>query len=282
MKTGLVLEGGGMRGFYTLGVLDAFMDSGINFDYVVGVSAGAAHALTYLSGQHGRGLRVTLKYVADPRYLSFRNLIKEKSAFGMDFIFNVLPHGDDPFDYEAFNASKAEYYAGATNIETGQVRYFSKDEMGEFFLPVQASSSLPLISVPVEINGKKYMDGGIGDPIPIGRALLDGCDKIVVVLTRPRTYEKAPESFKGAYTRLYKKYPAFVDTINRRHLVYKAEQKQTAELEKNGKAVVIAPAEGKMNIGRFEKNHDKLRALYDHGYDCTMAQIDKINALFTE
>ncbi len=281
MKTGLVLEGGGMRGFFTLGVLDAFMDSGIMFDYIVGVSAGAAHALTYLSGQNGRGFRITLKYVADPRYLSMRNLIKEKSAFGMDFIFNVLPHfSEEPFDYEAFKASNAEYRVGATNIETGKTRYFNKNELGELFLPVQASSSLPLISSPVEINGKKYMDGGISDPIPIKRALLDGCDKLVIVLTRPKNYVKKPEGFKAAYSKIYKKYPAFVDTINRRHFVYKSEQQLAEKLEKEGRAVIIAPESDKVNIGRFEKNQNKLRALYEHGYDCTMAKIGEINAFF--
>ncbi|MDP4117797.1 MAG: patatin family protein [Bacillota bacterium] len=282
MKTGLVLEGGGMRGFFTIGVLDGFMDCGLSFDYIVGVSAGAAHALSYISGQYGRGLRANLDYISDPRYLSMHNLLRDRSIFGMDFIFRELPSEIDPLDYDTLASSTVEYKVGATNIETGKIRYFSKEELGDDFLALRASTSLPFVAQPVEIDGKKYMDGGIGDPIPVRRALLDGCDKIVVVLTRSVGYKKKPQSFRRAYTSYYRKYPAYVKLMDCRHKVYSAQQKLVSALEKEGKAVVIAPSASNTNTNHFEKRRDVLLKLYEHGYNTACEKFKEITALFKE
>lgn len=191
MKTGLVLEGGGLRGIYTVGVLDVLMEEELFPDYAVGVSAGAANAVSYLSGQKGRGYRVNTQYLGDKRYMSLSNLIRKHSLFGMDLIFDEIPNALDTLDYEAIQRSPIEFYTGVTSCEDGQALYFGKEYLANNCDLLCASASIPIISRPVEIDGIPCVDGGVADPIPVQKALDDGCEQIVAVLTQPRGYRQS-------------------------------------------------------------------------------------------
>jgi predicted patatin/cPLA2 family phospholipase len=266
MKTGLVLEGGGMRGLYTTGVLDRLMDEQITFDYVIGVSAGACNAVSYLSGQRGRSYRINTRYIGDKRYAGLENLIKTRSVFGMDFLFDTIPNELDPFDYEAFFASPCEFFCVATDVETGRPAYFGRQDIRRGGTAVlRASSSIPCFSPVVEYNRRFYLDGGASDPIPVRRAFSDGCDRVVALLTRPRDYRKRSEPLRALYRRLYRDHPAMVGLLDRRHLLYNRTLDDIAALEREGRVLVIAP-EKALEVGRFEKNPARLRAAAWQGY----------------
>ena len=254
-----------MRGLYTAGVLDYFMDQGIEFDYCIGVSAGACHATSYLSKQRGRSFRINTAYLSDGRYVGVKNFFKTGSMFGMDFIFDEIPHKLDPFDYDTFLKTKCEFYAGVTDVQTGKPAYFGIEAMNHDTTVLRASSAIPVFSPIVEFRGRKFLDGGTSDPIPVKKALADGCDKLVIVLTQHRDYVKSPEKFRAVYRHLYGRYPEMVATLDRRYQVYREAKELAFELEKNGKAIVIAP-EHPVGLDRFEKDITKLRALYDEGY----------------
>ena len=265
MKIGLVLEGGGMRGLYTNGVLDCLMDNHSEADYVIGVSAGACSGVSYVSGQRGRSYRVNTGYVDDKRYVGFESLVKTKSMFGMDFIFDEIPNHLDPFDYEAFLASPMEFVTGVTDADTGRPVYFTKEAVrpGDSTL-LRASSSIPVFSPVVEFMGGRYLDGGTSDPIPVQKALDDGCDRVVVVLTRDRSYEKSPEGIRPVYRHIFHDSPGMVRTLDTRHEVYNRELDKVRRLEREGRAIVIAP-DRPVTIGRFEKDMKKLEDLYKTG-----------------
>ena len=265
MKRGLVLEGGGMRGVFSTGVLDCFLDHHISFDYCIGVSAGACHATSYLSRQRGRSFRVNTAYLEGGKYVSVRNFFKTGSAFNMDFIFDEVPHKLDLFDYDTFLSSPCVFYARVTDVETGKPAYFGRELMDHDGTVLRASSAIPVFSPIVEFQGRKYLDGGTSDPIPVEKALADGCDALVVVLTQDRGYEKSPEKFRAVYKWLYRKYPAMVDTLDNRHKVYNSTRRRVFSLEKEGKATVIAP-EKPVDLSRFERDLSRLKALYNQGY----------------
>ncbi len=269
MKTGLVLEGGGMRGIYTVGVLDVFLDHQINFDYIIGVSAGAGNAASYISHQRGRGYHVDTAYVKDKRYIGIDPLLHKKSMFGLDFIYDTIPQELDPFDYDAFHADKSEFVTVVTDAETGKAVYFGKEHIiGKDFTVMKASAALPMFTPPVEYQGKKYFDGGAADSIPVERALQDGCDRLVIVLTRKRGYVKKPESMKSVYARMLKDYPHMIETLDNRHIVYNASLERCYELEKEGKAVIIAP-EYPLVVDKFSTDTEKLEHCYMEGMrDC--------------
>lgn len=270
-KIGLVLEGGGMRGLYTAGILDALLDNGVQMDYGAGVSAGACNGVSYVSGQRGRSFRVNTEFLKDPRYLSFHSFLKTRSLFGMDFIFREIPERLIPFDYDAFLASSCEFHIGVTDVRTGKPRYFDKSHMNRQCTVLMASSSLPLFSPPVEYEGKLYLDGGVTDPIPVKKALADGCDKVIVILTRPRGFIKKPEAHRGLYTRLLKKWPAMVRALDMRHDVYNQTLLALGRLELEGRALVLAPSKA-LSVSRFEKKLPNLKQAYDLGYaDCLEA-----------
>ena len=186
MKIGLVLEGGGMRGLFTAGVLDYLSDINAQPDYCIGVSAGACNGVSFVSGQRGRNKRINIEYAGDKRYVSLRNLFRQKSMFGMDFIFNDIPDKLDPFDYQAFAASPIAFVTGVSDVETGKPTYFSKEAIQHDSTVLRASSSIPVFSPIVSFRGGKYLDGGTTDPIPVRKAMTDGRDKVIVVLTRDR------------------------------------------------------------------------------------------------
>ncbi|MDD2955645.1 MAG: patatin family protein [Oscillospiraceae bacterium] len=276
MKTGLVLEGGGMRGLYTIGVLDAFMDAGVSFDYVVGVSAGACNGVSYLSGQRGRNLRIDLAYGSDKRYVSLRNFFKTGSMFGMDFIFDEIPHKLDLFDYDAFFANPCEFVTGVTDVETGGPVYFDKSHLRPNDCTIlRASSAIPIFSPMVEYAGKKYLDGGTSDPIPVKKALEDGCSRVVVVLTQARDYIKKPESFRPVYRHLFRKFPAMVETLDHRYEAYNASTAFVRELEAQGRALVIAP-DTSLGMSRFEHDPEKFKEVYARGLKDSQKQFDAL------
>ncbi len=264
MKIGLVLEGGGMRGLYTVGVLDCMMDRGFKADYVVGVSAGACNGVSYISGQRERGYKINTAYLGDKRYLSIQNFIKNKSMFGMDFIFDEIPHKLIPFNYNAFSASPIDFWTGVTDVETGKPVYFKKNAIFRGSNVLRASSAIPVFSPMVEIDNKKYLDGGTSDPIPVRKAIADGCDLVIVVLTRDRSYRKTPEKFQTIYKRMYCNYPHMIETIDNRHRIYNETLEYVRELEYLGKAVIIAPSTPVL-LSRFERNLHKLHSLYEEG-----------------
>lgn len=242
MKTGLVLEGGGLRGIYTVGVLDVMMEQGLFPDYAVGVSAGAANAVSYLSGQKGRGYRVNMEYLGDKRYMSLSNLIRKRSLFGMDLIFDEIPNSLDVLDYDAIQRSPIEFYTGVTSCEDGRALYFGKEYLTHDCNLLCASASIPILSQPVEIDGIPCVDGGVADPIPVQKALDDGCDQIIAVLTQPRGYRQSPMRMRPAYHRMLRRYPRLVQTLDRRHTVYNACLAQLEQLEHCLRAFVIAPS----------------------------------------
>lgn len=277
-KIGLVLEGGGMRGLYTVGVLDRFLDHQIMADYVVGVSAGACHGVSYVSKQRGRSYQVNTDYLEDKRYASLSNYMKTKSVFGMDFIFDEIPHKLNLFDYESFLDSPCEFFAGVTNVQSGKPVYFDKQTMNNDATVLRASSSIPVFSPIVEYKGGQYLDGGTSDPIPVKKAIEDGCDKVIIVLTQNRGYEKQPEKFRMIYKRFFKNYPQMIDLLDHRHELYNETLRYIDELEEKGDAIVIAPS-GPMDISRFEKNKAHLDRLYEMGMqdvEAALQQIEKI------
>ncbi|HCM24911.1 MAG TPA: patatin family protein [Ruminococcaceae bacterium] len=280
MSVGLVLEGGGMRGAYTAGVLDEFMKHEIYFPAVYAVSAGACCALSYLSGQYERNKNIFYNYVSDKRYVSVHNLRKNGSLFGFDFIFGTLFYDLVPFDAHAFRSSKIHLMVGATDLKTGRAAYFGKEEMDEHFLPVQASSSLPFLSNIIKINNRPYLDGGISAPIPYERSLLDGNGKNVVVLTRDRSFRKrSAPSYPHSFINVrYREYPAFVRALLSQSDLYNGELDFISRQEQAGTMVVIRPSQP-IDISRYEKNQETLMRLYQMGRQDTQAKLTEIQKL---
>ncbi len=266
IESGLVVEGGGMRGIYTAGVLDFFMEKNIYFDDCYGVSAGACHLSSYLSKQRGRSLKVTLDYINDKRYCSINSLIKTGDMFGVEMLYNRIPNELVLYDYETFNKFKGNFYSVVTNCKTGKAEYMKIQDMKKDIVNVRASSSLPLLSRIVEINGEEYLDGGITDSIPIKKSIEDGQHKNVVILTRDKTYRKSKASFLNIFKIKYKKYPNLVKAIEDRYKMYNNTIDFIEEKRKNGEVFVIQP-KGPVNISRVEKDKTKLKDLYDEGYN---------------
>ncbi|WP_330376025.1 patatin-like phospholipase family protein [Terrisporobacter othiniensis] len=266
IESGLVVEGGGMRGIYTAGVLDFFMEKNIYFDDCYGVSAGACHLSSYLSKQIGRSLKVTLDYINDKRYCSINSLIKTGDMFGVEMLYNRIPNELVLYDYETFNKFKGNFYSVVTNCKTGKAEYMKIQDMKEDIVTVRASSSLPLLSRIVEINGEEYLDGGISDSIPVKKSIEDGHRKNVVILTRDKTYRKSKASFLNIFKIKYKKYPNLIKAIEDRYKMYNDTIDFIEEKRKSGEVFVIQPKEP-VNISRVEKDKTKLKALYDEGYN---------------
>lgn len=276
-KLGLVLEGGGMRGIYTAGVLDFFLDKQIDVDGVIGVSAGACHATSYLSKQRGRNYRVNTKYLGTKEYLSLTSLIKTGSLFGMEFMFHKIPEELEPYDYDVFNQSKTEYITVATDLNTGDADYHIIKDMHKEIDYIQASSSLPLLSKVVSIDGKELMDGGCSDSIPFQYMMGRGYDKNIVVLTQCASYRKGKNNLLPIIRHNYKKYPNVITALANRHIRYNKALDELEALEKAGKIFVIRPSKP-VNISRVEKNLDKLQALYEEGYQDAQNQYEALKA----
>jgi predicted patatin/cPLA2 family phospholipase len=264
---GLVLEGGGMRGVYSAGVLEYFLEREIFFPYVIGVSAGACNAASYLSRQKGRNHTVNIKYATDPRYLSWRNFVKKREIFGMDFIFNEIPNSLVPYDYEAFYSNQSEFVIGTTDCLTGKPVYYAKKDYGSEMLTVlKASSSLPLIAPEVSYNDRVLLDGGISDPIPIKKAQTDGYKKNIVILTQNIDYEKKPTRYQFLIKRLYPNYKGLQKAIETRYKTYNDTISHINQEEKSGNIIVLRPKEP-LEVGRLERDPRKLERLFNRGYE---------------
>lgn len=263
MRVGLVLEGGGMRGLYTAGVLDAFIDAGIRVDGVVSVSAGALFGLNFLSGQRGRALRYNKKYAGHPNYMGFRSWLKTGNMVNKEFTYYEIPMKLDIFDQEAFAQTNVPFYAVATDVETGKPEYFKIDHVFEQMEILRASSALPIVSKMVEWQGKKYLDGGLSDSIPFEFARSLGFDKLIVLLTRPADYRKKASRGR-AYKLLYRKYPNFVKVASKRYQQYNDSLDKVEALENDKQLFAIRPSQT-VEIGRLEKNPDKFDQIYKLG-----------------
>lgn len=275
-RTGLVLEGGGVRGIYTAGVLDVFMEHGLGFDGVIGVSAGAIHACSYLSGQKGRSIRYYRKYVSDPRFMSLRSWLRTGDIVGADFCYHELPDKLDIYDHEAFLQNRTPYYAVCTDVETGKPEYVRLTDMRGQIEYLRASASLPYFSRIVALDGRKYLDGGCSDSIPVEAFRRMGYQRNVVVLTRDRSYRKSPEMTALAKL-VYRKYPAFIRALEERHTMYNAQVALVEKLEQEGSVFVIRP-DSPLEIGRLESNPEKVQQVYDRGCADARAAIDRLKA----
>ena len=263
MKTGLVLEGGGVRGIYTAGVLDVFMENSISFDGIIGVSAGAIHAVSYLSGQKGRSIRYYKNYCRDYRFMSFKSFIRTGDVVGVDFCYHELPEKLDVFDNAAFMKNKTPFYAVCTNVTTGKPEYIRVTDAFKEIDYIRASASLPYFSRIVEIGTKKYLDGGCTDSIPLTAFKKMGYEKNVVILTRDIEYRKKAEM--RPLTKLcYRKYPEFCKALLHRHEMYNRQVEEIMEAEKSGEIFVIRP-EVSLDIGRMETNPKKIELVYNRG-----------------
>ena len=263
---GLILEGGGMRGVYTAGILDFFLDKEIEFKEIYGVSAGSCHACSYLSKQRGRAFDVNVQYLDDPQYCSVRSLVKTGNLFGAEMLYHTIPDKLNQYDYDTFMKYQGKFYAVLTNCVTGEPVYYPVREMHKDISAIQASSSLPLVSKMVWIEGVPYLDGGISDSIPLEQSLKNGNKWNVVILTRDSSYRKSPNSMMPLIKARYKKYPKLVEQMKNRHLHYNRTLKLIEKGEKAGKVFVIRPKKP-VEIGRIEKNREKLTKLFNEGYE---------------
>ena len=273
---GLVLEGGAMRGIFSCGVMDVLMENGIKFDAAAGISAGAVFGCNYKSKQIGRAVRYNKMYGKDKRYCSIKSLLTTGDLYGAEFCYNTLPNELDIFDRVTFSQNPMRFYIGATNVETGKIEYHKCTNGGkEDLLWMRASASMPVVSKPVEINGKKYLDGGITDPIPYRIMEQLGYDRMVVILTQPKDYKKKKSAALPLMQILLGKYPKTVRAMKRRHLIYNAQTEEIKRLEKEGKIYVIRP-EKPLGIKRTEGDPVKLEKVYQLGRTAGTKQLKRI------
>lgn len=262
---GLVIEGGGLRGIFAAGVLDYFLDQKIRFDNVIGVSAGACHACSFVCGQRGRAFATSTDYLDRWEYCSLRSLRKTGNMFGEEFIYHRIPEELYPIDNEAFKNSGIRFQAVMTDCETGKPAYPQIRDMFDDVDYILASGSLPFLAKMVELDGRKYMDGGISDSIPLAQSIRQGNEKNVVILTRPRDYQKSPSRVVPLLKLKYRAYPGLIRALKNRHKVYNETLALIRREEARGRCFVIAPM-GDLKIGRTEKDLKKLKKAYDEGY----------------
>lgn len=281
MKIGLVLEGGSFRTIFSTGVWDAFLEEDVMLDYVVGVSAGIAYGVSYVSRQPRRNLDILTNYVNDKRYMGVRNLLNPKNRcyWGLDFAYNTIPNRLIPFDYDAFAAYPGQVEAVVTNMETGQAEYLPVPrDQGDNFKLLQATCALPLLFPVYHIDGKPVMDGGAADAIPFRRAFEQGCDKVVVCLTHERQYTRRPEKLQPVIDRSYgKRYPRFCETMRGRADKYNADRAELFQLERQGKALIFAPltTEG---FSRVERDVTRIKTMWEDGHHQAQKRMEEVRA----
>lgn len=278
--TGLVLEGGAIRTIYASGVCDGLLSQNIRADYVVGVSAGIAYGVSYVSGQEGRNLKILERFVNDGRYMGLRNLLSPRNHhcyFGLDFTYDEIPNYLVPFDYSAYDRFPGKVEAGVTNLLTGRTDYYPMRCDDRRLILLRASCAMPLLFPVYEINGKPYLDGGVGDGVPFRRAFEQGCDKVVVVLTRERSFYRSPEKLQEAICWRYRHYPEFCRAIRTRAERYNRDHAQLLELERQGKVFLFAPKNTR-GFSRGERDLSKIRALWQEGRDEAVARADALRS----
>lgn len=280
MKTGLVLEGGAFRTIFSSGACDGLLAADIMPDYCVGVSAGIAYGVSYISKQSGRNLEILTRYANDKRYMGVKNVLRpgnHRCYFGLQFTYDTIPNELIPFDYETFAAFPGEVEAVVTNMDTGKAEYLPVPKRDEHFELLQATCALPFLFPVYHINGKPYMDGGAADAIPYDHAVEKGCDRVVVILTRERSYIRKQESLQPLIDRFYRKYPKFCDTMRRRADDYNACRGRLFRLEREGKVLIIAP-KCTRGFSRTERDVEKIKALYQDGYQQAVDRQEEIRA----
>lgn len=276
MKTGLVLEGGAMRGMYTAGVLDVMMEHQIQVDGMVGVSAGAVFGCNFKSKQIGRTIRYNKKYCRDPRYSGVRSFLKTGDFFGTEFCYHEIPEHLDPFDEETFEKDPMEFYVVATDVHTGNPVYHKCETgLGKDLEWMRASASMPLVSRVVSVDGYDLLDGGISDSIPVGWFYKKGYKKNIVVLTRDRNYRKKKNRMIPLFHMMLKEYPQLARAMRTRHLMYNQQLRLVEKMEQAGKALVIRPSR-EIEISRTESNPDKLEEVYQLGRQDAEKKIKEI------
>ena len=279
MKIGLVLEGGALRTIFSTGVFDAMLEKNLMADYVVGVSAGIAYGVSYVSKQPRRNLEILSRFANDRRYMGLKNLIDRhnRSYFGLEFSYETIPNQLVPFDYDTFAAFPGKVEAGVTNLETGQAEYKEVPRRDEKFLLLQATCAMPLMFPIYWIDGKPYLDGGAAEAVPYRRAFEQGCDRAVVILTKPRSFVRRPEKLLPLIERKYRDYPNFCRTMEERAERDNRSRQELFRLEREGKVLVLAP-ESLHGVSRIERDVEKLRMLWGEGYQQGMENIERIRA----
>lgn len=278
-KSGLVLEGGGTRAIYTSGVLDAFMENDITFPYVIGVSAGTCNGASFLGKSLHRQHDITINYSGDKRYMSIKNMLRTGEYLGSEWIFNDLSYDLSPLDQDTFDNSNSVFCCVVTNAKTGKAEYLYPDSLRPRGCPeIRASCSLPIATKGCEIGGELYFDGGLADSIPLERALDDGCQKAVVILTQHKGYHKSPMNPK--LKKAFKKYPKIGEAIVNRHIVYNRQLEFVKKMQEQGLAYVIQPS-APLDCPTLEKSKAKLESIYQLGYKKGIKVIDEVRA-FTE
>lgn len=277
-KKGLILEGGAMRGLFTCGVLDVFLENGITFDGAAGISAGATFGCNFKSRQIGRALRYNKKYSKDWRYCSFRSLIRTGDLYGAEFCYHTIPEKLDPFDTETFKNDPLEFYIGATDIETGKAVFHKCIDGGDTDIEwMRASASMPVVSNVVSVDGYRMLDGGIVCPVPYEYMEQQGYNRNVIVLTRPRGYVKKKSPIVPLVKLVLKDYPEVAKAMAARHTAYNHQMYEIALKEARGEAIVIRPPED-LGIGRTEKDPDELERVYQMGRSEALRRLSEIKA----
>lgn len=278
MNYGLVLEGGAMRGLFSAGVIDVLMEHDIGFDSIAGVSAGAAFGCNYKSKQPGRVIRYNMRYADDKRFCSVSSLIKTGDMFGAEFCYDTIPNKLDVFDKETYDNNPVKFYAVCTDAETGEPVYTLLDKADDLsFRWIRASASMPLVSRPVLIEGRHYIDGGITDSIPLEFMMKSGCEKNVVVLTQTRDYSKEKASMLPLMKLSLRKFPKTYEAIKRRHIMYNRTRDMIFEEERSGNALIICPDE-KLPIGRIEHDPEVMKKAYEIGRKAAESRLEELKA----
>lgn len=278
-KIGLVMEGGAMRGLFTAGVIDVWMEHDLKFDSVTGVSAGATFGCNYLTHQPGRALRYCIRFCRDARFCSVASLLQTGDMFGAEFCYHTIPEELDPIDNDAFVKSGVPFYIVCTDVHTGKAVYHQcRDVISRHELEwVRASASMPLASQIVKAGEYEMLDGGISDSIPLKYSEYKGCSRNVVILTQPEGYRKKPNSMMPAVRRVYRRYPKLIRAMERRHIVYNRQLAYIAKAESNGTALVIRPPR-KLPVSHTTHNADILRETYAIGRETGQLMLPQVLA----
>ena len=281
MKTGIVLEGGALRAIFTSGVCDGLLEGRVMPDYLIGVSAGIAYGVSYLSRQPRRNLEVVTTYAPDRRYMGMHNLADKHNRcyFGLKFAYDTIPNQLVPFDYDAFEAYPGQVEAVVTNLDTGRAEYLEVPRRDRQSVVLQATCAMPLMFPIYHLDGKPFLDGGVADSIPWQRALDQGCDRVLVVLSRPRDYVRKPDKLIPLIRKTYRDYPNFVRAMEDRAAVYNRSREELFAREARGELLVIAP-DSTLGVSRIERDPNKLRLLWAKGYQQTVDRMEEIRAYF--
>lgn len=273
----LILEGGSFRSIFSAGVMDALLEHDIMLPYCIGVSAGISNGVSYISKQPRRNLEVLTTYRHDKRYFGKRNLIKQRSVFGLDFVYDEVPNKLHPFDWKTYRNFDGKVVVVVTNARTGKAEYLDGLKMDKKFTMLRATCALPVAFPAIKYKNEFYYDGGLSDPVPIKKAIEDGCEKHIIVLTRPEGYVKEVSGEAKMVARVFKrKYPKISEALLTRHIEYNKSVQLCEQLEREGKAIILRPEEP---LESFEKDIEKIKKSYQMGYDMVEKKLDQMKQI---